>query len=141
MIQCKKVVEVFMLKIYAEDLVVNSLINLYEEKKINQVEEHQLLKYKEALRDLLKQNGIDSLIKFDEESYKKLEDNKYVELLNINQKRVYRMRQNINYVDLLEVRSGLPEELINILEDDTLKESLGIIKEDKKEQKVLRKIG
>lgn len=130
-----------MLKIYAEDLVVNSLINLYEEKKINQVEEHQLLKYKEALRDLLKQNGIDSLIKFDEESYKKLEDNKYVELLNINQKRVYRMRQNINYVDLLEVRSGLPEELINILEDDTLKESLGIIKEDKKEQKVLRKIG
>lgn len=130
-----------MLKIYAEDLVVNSLINLYEEKKINQVEEHQLLKYKEALRDLLKQNGIDSLIKFDEESYKKLEDNRYVELLNINQKRVYRMRQNINYVDLLEVRSGLPEELINILEDDTLKESLGIIKEDKKEQKVLRKIG
>lgn len=130
-----------MLKIYAEDLVVNSLINLYEEKKINQVEEHQILKYKEALRDLLKQNGIDSLIKFDEESYKKLEDNKYVELLNINQKRVYRMRQNINYVDLLEVRSGLPEELINILEDDTLKESLGIIKEDKKEQKVLRKIG
>lgn len=129
-----------MLKIYPEDLVVNSLINLYEEKNINQVEEYQILKYKEALKILLKQNGIDSLIKYDEESYKKLEDNKYVEIIYSNKQRVYRIRPNINYVDLLEVRSGLPDELINILEDNMLNEILGIYDKDKKERKVLIKI-
>lgn len=130
-----------MLKIYAEDLVVNSLINLYEEKNINQVDESQLHNYKEVLRDLLTQNGIDSLIKFNNESYKKLEGNKYVDLLIVNNQRIYRMKENIDYVDLLEVRSELPYELINILEDKSLKESLGIFDETKKEQKVLRKIG
>ena len=129
-----------MLKIYPEDLVVNSLINLYEEKNINQVEEYQILKYKEALKILLKQNGIDSLIKYDEESYKKLEDNKYVEIIYSNKQIVYRIRPNINYVDLLEVRSGLPDELINILEDNMLNEILGIYDKDKKERKVLIKI-
>lgn len=129
-----------MLKIYPEDLVVNSLINLYEEENIIQVKEYQILKYKEALKKLLKQNGIDSLIKFDEESYKKLKDNKYVETLNFNKQRIYKIRPNINYVDLLEVRSGLPEELINILEDNMLNESLGIFKKNKKEQKVLIKM-
>ena len=122
-----------MLKIYPEDLVVNSLINLYEEENIIQVKEYQILKYKEALKKLLKQNGIDPLIKFDEESYKKLKDNKYVETLNFNKQRIYKIRPNINYVDLLEVRSGLPEELINILEDNMLNESLGIFKKNKKE--------
>lgn len=123
-----------MLKINLEDLVINSLINLYQEEQIRFVENDNVLNYKLALEKLLEENGIFYVIKANEEAYKKLEKNKYIDIIEKNKKIIYQMKHNVNYSDLLEVRIGLPTELINILEDKTLKKSLGILKNQEKQK-------
>ena len=123
-----------MLKINLEDLVINSLIILYQEEQIRFVEDDNVLNYKLALEKLLEENGIFYVIKANEEAYKKLEKNKYIDIIEKNKKIIYQMKHNVNYSDLLEVRIGLPTELINILEDKTLKKSLGILKNQEKQK-------
>lgn len=123
-----------MLKIDLEDLVINSLINLYQEEQIRFVENDNVLNYKLALEKLLEENGIFYVIKANEEAYKKLEKNKYIDIIEKNKKIIYQMKHNVNYSDLLEVRIGLSTELINILEDKTLKKSLGILKNQEKQK-------
>lgn len=112
-----------MLKINLEDLVINSIINVYDGKENISIDDEVVLKYRNDLVEKLQKNNIFYVIKIDADAYKKLEENSiYIDIVEQDGKSTYRMKSNIKYQDLLETRNNLSDDLIEILNDQELKQ-------------------
>ncbi len=113
-----------MLKIYLEDLVINSLICTYEALNISAIDEEKVLIYEERLCRILKEKGINFQIKKDEKRQNELMNSQYINIDEKNGKKIYKIKKELRIEDLFNTRRELPKELIFILEDNTIKEAL-----------------
>lgn len=110
-----------MLKIDLEDLVINSMINVYNKDESAVIDNSIVSKYKNDLIEKLDYNGINYVLKVDSKAFNKIkESSNYIDVIEKCNRVIYKMKDGISLDSLLMTRMNLSDDLIDLLVDDDL---------------------
>lgn len=110
-----------MLKIDLEDLVINSMINVYNKDESAVIDNSIVSKYKNDLIEKLDYNGINYVLKVDSKAFNKIkESSNYIDVIEKCNRVIYKMKDGISLDSLLMTRMNLSDDLIDLLADDDL---------------------
>lgn len=110
-----------MLKIDLEDLVINSMINVYNKDESAVIDNSIVSKYKNDLIEKLDYNGINYVLKVDSKAFNKIkESSNYIDVIEKCNMVIYKMKDGISLDSLLMTRMNLSDDLIDLLVDDDL---------------------